>query len=328
MKRSASVCASLSLFLLLAIPKNVKAQGNAIVLPAGTLIHCSLDEPNFSSKTAEVGDPVVCPLGGLILFNRNVFPRGAYLGGHLEAVKDPGRFFGKGYLQLEFDKIGMPNDQVPVPTKVIAASGYKVDAQGKIDGHGHAERDTVEWMLPPLWPYKVITLPERGPRPVLKGEERLTLRLMDDIAIPQQAMPGWHFFGDPSSQNLPSRNEAVPSRYALPQAPAVAATAAVAIAANNVQRPAVASAAVAPTSAVSDAPSGAAAGSAGSIVVLLNGTTYVATAAWIDGNQLSYKLANGSSGAASLNAVDWSKTMQTNATNGSALALNTESAER
>ena len=48
-------------------------------------------------------------------------------------------------------------------------------------GHGHAKRDAIEWMIPPLWPWKVVSLPARGPRPMLKGEEALTLRLMEDI---------------------------------------------------------------------------------------------------------------------------------------------------
>lgn len=312
MKRKLCVLVSsfLSVFLF-AVP-NAKAQGNQIILPAGTIIHCTLDEPNFSSKTAEVGDPVVCPLGGIILFNRNVFPRGAYLGGHLEAAKDPGHFYGKGYLQLEFDKLGLPNDQVPLPTKVIAASGYKVDNQGKIDGHGHPTRDTVEWMLPPLWPYKVLTLPERGPRPVLKGEERLTLRLMDDVAIPEQPMPGWHFFGQSNSQNLPSP-EALPSRYATREYSKSASAAVPASFHRTAQAVPVARevASPAPVAVV-----------AGSVVILRDGTTLVATSVAIDGQQISYKLANGSSGGASLNSVDWDQTYQRNAQNGTTLALN------
>jgi hypothetical protein len=38
----------------------------------------------------------------------------------------------------------------------------KVDRQGDIQGQGHPKRDTVEWMIPVLWPLKVITLPLRG----------------------------------------------------------------------------------------------------------------------------------------------------------------------
>jgi hypothetical protein len=169
--------------VFLGLQANTKAQD--ILVPAGTLLRCTLDEPNFSSATADIGDPVVCHLSSLREFGQNVFPRGSYLGGHLEADKEPGHFVGKGYLKLEFDRIGFPSSDVPVPAKVIAAKGYKVDRHGEIVGRGHATRDIVEWLIPPLWPWKIIKLPARGPRPTLKGEEQITVRLMDDIDLPR-----------------------------------------------------------------------------------------------------------------------------------------------
>lgn len=160
-----------------------------LLVPAGTLLQCTMDEPNFSSATAAVGDPVLCHLKTLSEFGKPVFPRGSMLGGHLEADKEPGRFVGKGYLKIMFDRVILPNGDLPVPAKVIQARGYKVDKEGDIDGKGHAKRDVVEWMLPPLWPWKVVSLPFRGPRPTLKGEEPLELRLMDDIVIAQSKHP-------------------------------------------------------------------------------------------------------------------------------------------
>jgi hypothetical protein len=170
--------------VFLGLQASTKAQD--ILVPAGTLIRCTLDEPNFSSATADIGDPVICHLNSLREFGQSVFPRGSYLGGHLEADKEPGHFVGKGYLKLEFDRIGFSSTDVPVPSKVIAAKGYKVDRHGDIVGRGHPKRDVVEWLIPPLWPWKIITLPARGPRPTLKGEEQVTVRLMDDIQIPRQ----------------------------------------------------------------------------------------------------------------------------------------------
>ena len=173
-----------------------------VVVPAGTLLHCTLDEPSFSSATAAVGDPVLCHLRSLQQFGRTIFPRGSYLQGHLEAAKEPGHFFGKGFLQIQFDRIGLPSTDMPIPSKVIQAHGFKVDRQGDIVGHGHAKRDVVEWMIPPLWPWKVVSLPARGPRPTLKGEQQLTLRLMEDVDLPRTAIvlpPGWHFFGERSA---------------------------------------------------------------------------------------------------------------------------------
>jgi hypothetical protein len=59
-----------------------------------------MNEPNFSSATASLGDPVLCHLRSLQEFGRPAFPRGAMLRGHLEADKEPGHFVGKGYLKI------------------------------------------------------------------------------------------------------------------------------------------------------------------------------------------------------------------------------------
>lgn len=154
-----------------------------LLVPAGTLLQCTMDEPNFSTATASVGDPVLCHLKTIEEFGRTAFPRGAMLAGHLEKSKDPGHFWGKGYLKISFDRVILPYGDLPVPAKIIQAKGFRVDKKGDIDGKGHAKRDAVEWMLPPLWPWKVVSLPMRGPRPTLKGEEPLELRLMDDISV-------------------------------------------------------------------------------------------------------------------------------------------------
>ncbi|HEY6273270.1 MAG TPA: hypothetical protein VIX19_14920 [Terriglobales bacterium] len=210
--KSSSLYFTLVLFCLAAAGI---AQARDIVVPAGTLMSCTLDEPKFSSATVSVGDPFLCYPRTMQQFGQVVFPRGTYLVGHLEADKEPGHFVGKGYLKLAFDRIGLPASDVPLTAKVIAVAGYNVDKQGKVIGHGHATRDVVEWMLPPLWPWKVLTLPARGPRPTLKGEVRVTLRVMDDIIVPQPTTPGWRRFGEqPSSFPMP-RSQAIPQPRAV-----------------------------------------------------------------------------------------------------------------
>jgi hypothetical protein len=186
-----AACLSLLFSLTLLITQNAWSRDS--VLPAGTLVQCTLDEPNFSSATASVGDPLLCHPHGLQVFGQTVFPRGTYLVGHLADDKDPGHFWGKGFLKIEFDRIGLPGADLPLSAKIIAVNGYKVDRDGKIVGKGHAKRDIVEWLFPPLWPWKIISLPMRGPRPALKGETRVTLRLMDDIIVPESAQ--WQRFG-------------------------------------------------------------------------------------------------------------------------------------
>ena len=199
MKSSSYAVLAVSLLAL-----TLSASARETVLPAGTLLKCTMNEPNFSSATVAVGDPVLCHLHSVTEFGHQTFPRGAYLVGHLESAKAPGHFWGKGNMRLVFDRIGLPNGDMPLDAKVIATRGYKVDKTGAIDGKGHAKRDIVEWMIPPLWPWKIIMLPARGPRPTLKGESMLELRLMDDVQIPQVSStngPDWHFFGRPRMEN-------------------------------------------------------------------------------------------------------------------------------
>src|SRR5579864_865928 len=154
-------------------------------IPAGTILHCTMDEANFSPKTAVVGDPVLCHLGPLGSFGHSIFPRGAELGGHLQDYKAPGRFVGKGWMAIEFDRLILPNANVlPLSAKITSAPHLKTDAHGDIKGGGHVKRDVALWMIPLFWPIKVFTLPMRGPYPALKGESRLSLRLMEDVEVP------------------------------------------------------------------------------------------------------------------------------------------------
>jgi hypothetical protein len=154
-------------------------------IPAGTILHCTMDEVNFSPKTAEIGDPVLCHLGPLGAFGHSIFPRGAELGGHLQDYKAPGHFVGKGWMAIEFDRLILPNANVlPLSAKVTSAPHLKTDSHGDIKGGGHVKRDVALWMVPLFWPIKVFTLPMRGPYPALKGESRLTLRLMEDVEVP------------------------------------------------------------------------------------------------------------------------------------------------
>ena len=155
------------------------------LVPAGSVIHCTVAEPNVSSKTQNVGDPVLCQLGHTEAYGRNSFPYGSYLVGHFAAYKDPGHFVGKGWMELDFDRLVVqPDTVVPINARVVAAPRNPVDKDGRIHGTGHATRDTVEWLIPVLWPIDLINLPRRGPTPVLKAESKLTLKVLDDFGIP------------------------------------------------------------------------------------------------------------------------------------------------
>ena len=287
-----------------------------ILVPAGTLLHCTLDEPNFSSATADVGDPVICHLNSLRQFGAEAFPRGSYLGGHLEADKDPGHFVGKGYLKLEFDRIGFPSSDIPVPSKVIAAKGYKVDRHGDIVGKGHATRDVVEWMIPPLWPWKIITLPARGPRPTLKGEEQVTLRLMDDILVPR-ATSSANFSSRPTSYDRPPatyRRQSFERQQQLNRPPSASQQQ------TTSNAPADSTAAVEKVVESADTvPSVETDGSTTQqpkmrtkLIALKSDKVYEVAQYRIDSGSLNYVLTSGEKGSVGVTEVDWRRTSQLN----------------
>jgi hypothetical protein len=179
----------LVLLSILLVP-SLSAYADEQVIPAGSLIQCTVTEPKLSSKTATIGDPVLCQLSHAERSGRSLLPYYSYLEGRFEDYKDPGHFVGKGWMQLKFDRMFIePDTIVPISAKVVDAPGYAVDRQGRILGKGHAVRDVVEWSIPILWPIDLINLPRRGPRPVLKDETRLTLKVMDDMGIPLPAPP-------------------------------------------------------------------------------------------------------------------------------------------
>jgi hypothetical protein len=281
---------------------------------------------------------VLCHLRGQTEFGQQAFPRGSYLVGHLESAKDPGHFWGKGYLKLQFDRIGLPSGDLPLEAKIIATRGYKVNKQGRIDGKGHAKRDIVEWMIPPLWPWKVIMLPARGPRPTLKGETVLSMRLMDDVDIPQVAQtygPSWHFFGRYQNDSLHNGHSNMemqlsirpssyvnngdnsdgsysdsalmqPSSQSLPPASLPQASYA-----SLVTRT--------PPIQASLTPAGVGPGMP--VFVLTTGTMLAVSGYGYTDTRITYTLAGGGSGVISTNDVDWNATTQLNTQRGVRVTL-------
>ena len=317
MRRLFAHC-TLGLLFLWVWPHTTNAQD--YVVPAGTLLRCTLDEPNFSSATLSVGDPFVCQLKSLNEFGHSVLPRGSYLAGHLEAEKEPGHFVGKGFLKLEFDRVCLPNTCIPVPGKVVAVQGYHVNRQGDVVGHGHPTRDGVEWMLPPLWPWKVLTLPARGPRPTLKGEVPITLRLMDDIELPktriswdtpdrppyayhqprESATPGYH--SQPQRWSVaPAHNRPADITYLPPAAPAMERV-------ENVNG--IASTLIPPPSREERSATTSRGGL--TLIALKSDTIFPVASYRITSGHLNYVRASGLTGAVELSEVDWRKTAQLN----------------
>ena len=328
-------CVSLLVCLVSPFASSI-ASAQDILVPAGTLLRCTMNEPNFSSATAQVGDPVLCHLGSVQQFGHNAFPRGAYMTGHLEADKDPGHFWGKGYLKIVFDRIGTPNADINVSTKIIGTRNYSVNKEGDIKGKGHPKRDVIEWMIPPLWPWKVLMLPARGPRPTLKGEQILSLRLMEDVTIPgptpSQNSRDWR----PPHAQLREQPSAYQPRQIAPfnNAPAMTNTGFVTSVDPGFrqlteserltagQEPVPPPAAAPPAlTMVSPANDPRTSSSSLTLIALRNETIWAVTEYWLAGDRLDYVLPSGARESCALNDVDLMRTTQLNAERGKSVTF-------
>jgi hypothetical protein len=153
----------LSTLLLLLLAAPLTGFAGEQIIPAGSLIACTVSEPRLSSKTTNIGDPVLCHVSHVELYGRSTLPYGSFLVGRFEDYKDPGHFVGKGWMELKFDRMIIePDTVIPLDARVVNVPGYNVDRQGRILGKGHAVRDIVEWSIPILWPIDLLNLPRRG----------------------------------------------------------------------------------------------------------------------------------------------------------------------
>ena len=197
------------------------------ILPAGSLINCTISETKISVKDyRDSGDPVLCRASITTRNGSTRVPFNTYLEGRFEDFKDRGHFVGKGWMELKFDRMVIePRTVIPLEARVVDVPGYAVDYQGRILGKGHRTRDIVEWAIPILWPIDLLNLPRRGPRPTLKTETRLTLKVMDDMEVPvvedPERDPSGLYRREPSAYNDAPQDE--PQRQvaqAPPQQPA------------------------------------------------------------------------------------------------------------
>jgi hypothetical protein len=308
------VLTTITTIVLTAQPK-LKAQ--EIIVPAGTILECTLMEPNLSSKTAEMGEPILCSAGLLREFGMTVFPRGAYLGGRFGEYRDPGHFWGKGWMQLDFNRLLLPDAVIPISAKVTSAPRLKVDAQGRIHGRGHARRDAVEWMFPPLWPVKVLTLPMRGPRPALKGESRLSLKLMQDVSVPEAAVaPSRSLLKPGLLRPSPERVGPKPLRAAS-TASEPAAEQSIAYGHGPLQATAV------PPESSEDANSKQL-----TFLILKDGKGQLVTDYWFEaGRRLQYLTADGTSGLLPIGVLDYARTVKLNRERGVEFVIRSKNTE-
>jgi hypothetical protein len=296
--------------VLLSVPVLASAATREII-PAGTLLHCTVSETNFSAKTAQVGDPLLCHLGPLGSFGHSVFPRGAELGGHLDDAKSPGHFFGKGWMQITFDRMILPGAEIlPLEAKIVSSPHTKVDAEGRIRGKGHPTRDAVLWAVPIFWPIKILTLPARGPFPALKGETRLSLRLMEDVEVPfavakNVPMPPW---ASPSAYQPSSYRVFRQASASLVEAPAAPSVTNLPL--TRVASPAPVLAAMPPAAVSSAAPQGAE--PTLTVLALLSGQAVLARDYWVEGGEVHCLSQNGEQSTIPLDQMDLYQTASLN----------------
>jgi hypothetical protein len=285
--------------VFLSVPASLTAEN--MVVPAGTILQCTLNDPNLSPKTTAVGDPILCDADPLYEFGVPVFPQGAYLKGHITEAAQPGHFWGKGSMHVSFDQILLPGAELPMGAKITEAPHVNVDAHGTMHGKGHATRDTVEWMIPVLWPMKVITLPMRGPQPQLKSEARLSLKLMRDVIIPDGAA------GMPTGRRL--LRPGVFQSTEPPQEPRYAISTTHLV---RPEEPVLITRTPQPTVAMVPAAAGPVADRT-TFLILKDGTGQLARQYWFEsGQHIRYIAPDGSSGLLPIEALDFASTVKLN----------------
>jgi hypothetical protein len=254
----------------------------------------------------------------------------------LEEFRDPGHFVGKGRLKLEFVSLNVPGGTFPLSAKVVSVPHYRVDAEGDIHGRGHARRDAVEWTIPILWPVKIITLPKRGPRPTLKGETPILLRIMDDLSIPTDAVltssttvpPIREPSRTPSSVNSDA-NSNVNSNFRASTFPRIVY--------GGTSRPAEESERswLRPSADIENTSSNETylpterprSSPTPTLLILRDGQGYVATNYWVEGGHLVYVSSDGTQHILLLNELDFQTTAKLNRERGVPFVLRSKTAE-
>jgi len=157
-------------------------------------------------------------------------------------------------------------------------------------------------------------LPARGPRPMLKGETVLSLRLMDDVQVPQLAKtfgPNWHFFTHAQNDSYQ------PSAYDSDVPQLAVRTVSVAVGTSQLSGQVQASYASVITRTLPStnvAP--------GMPVFVLNTGTVLAVSGYgYQDSRISYSLVGGGTGVIDANDIDWTSTTRLNEKRGVRLSL-------
>ena len=151
-------------------------------------------------------------------------------------------------------------------------------------------------------------LPARGPRPTLKGETVLSLRLMDDVQIPQMAQtygPGWHFFDRFRNQSF-NDAQAINNGPQLTVRPASDSSIPQASYASLVTR---------------EIPTDVQSSPGMPVFVLKNGAVLAVSGYGYSDSRITYTLVGGGTGLISTDDIDWTTTTKLNNQRGVRVSL-------
>src|ERR1700739_4158700 len=116
----------------LLLSPTLTAYASRQILPAGSLISCTVSETKISSKTTAIGDPVLCQAGMSTRNGSARLPFNTYLEGRFEDYRDPGHFVGKGWMELKFDRMVIePRTVIPRVGESGGCARFRCGSRGK-----------------------------------------------------------------------------------------------------------------------------------------------------------------------------------------------------
>ena len=134
MKSSSYAVLAVSLLALTLTALSASARGDGPARRYPSEVHTERTKPFFRHRRGRRSRALSSALGDRIrptgISARQLPCRTSGIG------PGPRTFLGQGHMKLMFDRIGMPNGDMPLDAKVIATRGYKVDKDGDIRGKG------------------------------------------------------------------------------------------------------------------------------------------------------------------------------------------------
>lgn len=154
-------------------------------LPAGLLLSLRVNE-HVNSRLLQPNEPILFEVANAARPFRSgpALPSGSLITARVVEAKPAGRIVGRATLDIAFDEILLPSgERYPLSAKIIEARGLGTDSSGRLIGRGHAKADAFFYTFPLTSPFRVMMIPARGPDIRFKGEQSVTIKLMEPVMI-------------------------------------------------------------------------------------------------------------------------------------------------